>query len=195
MCSIMFQQVQTLMNNMKRRLRKGVKTYRTEMFACGAARRSGPFTGSEPAGERFARILVRPTRSTISEFRTELTGLTQCGLHAGVGFAEARRTPAAEHPTGRHPWAGRGDDDRHRFTRQCRATRTPYPFGRHHTNAKAASPRRTACAADPASRRPWRSAGLPLEGRHHWGEDDAWNIAALSPPPVRADRPAPASAA
>jgi inhibitor of KinA sporulation pathway (predicted exonuclease) len=22
-------------------------------------------------------------------------------------------------------------------------------------------------------------AGLPLEGRHHRGEDDAWNIAAL----------------
>ncbi|GGM19564.1 hypothetical protein GCM10010129_74870 [Streptomyces fumigatiscleroticus] len=24
-----------------------------------------------------------------------------------------------------------------------------------------------------------RLAGLPLEGRHHRGEDDAWNIAAL----------------
>ncbi|GCB43383.1 exonuclease [Streptomyces sp. NL15-2K] len=24
-----------------------------------------------------------------------------------------------------------------------------------------------------------RIAGLPLEGRHHRGEDDAWNIAAL----------------
>ncbi len=23
------------------------------------------------------------------------------------------------------------------------------------------------------------TAGLPLEGRHHRGEDDAWNIAAL----------------
>jgi inhibitor of KinA sporulation pathway (predicted exonuclease) len=24
-----------------------------------------------------------------------------------------------------------------------------------------------------------QNAGLPLEGRHHRGEDDAWNIAAL----------------
>ena len=131
--------------------------------------------------ERIARhrILVRPVRSSVSEFCTELTGLTQHEVDRGVGFAEACRLLAAEHHAGSRPWASWGDYDRNQFTRQCQSTRTPYPFGRHHTNAKAAFTEAHGLRKRPGMAQALEIAGLRLEGRHHRGEHDAWNIAAL----------------
>jgi inhibitor of KinA sporulation pathway (predicted exonuclease) len=131
--------------------------------------------------ERLARhrILVRPARSTVSEFCTELTGLTQHEVDGGVSFAEACRLLAAEHHAGSRPWASWGDYDRNQFTRQCRDTRTPYPFGRHHTNAKAAFTEAYGLRKRPGMAQALEFAGRRLEGRHHRGEDDAWNIAGL----------------
>ncbi|MCX4546331.1 3'-5' exonuclease [Streptomyces sp. NBC_01565] len=125
------------------------------------------------------RILVRPVRSTVSAFCTELTGLTQDEVDRGVGFAEACRLLAAEHQAGARPWVSWGDYDRHQFTRQCQATRTTYPFGRHHSNAKAVFTEAYGLRKRPGMAQALQIAGRRLEGRHHRGEDDAWNIAAL----------------
>ncbi|WP_053853030.1 3'-5' exonuclease [Streptomyces sp. NRRL B-24085] len=125
------------------------------------------------------RILVRPARSEVSAFCTELTGLTQEEVDAGLPFGEACRLLAAEHASGARPWASWGDYDRHQFTRQCGATGTPYPFGRRHTNAKAVFTEVHGLRKRPGMAQALALAGLPLEGRHHRGEDDAWNIAAL----------------
>ncbi|GII96205.1 3'-5' exonuclease [Sinosporangium siamense] len=125
------------------------------------------------------RILVRPRHSTVSPFCTDLTGLTQAEVDKGVDFAEACRLLAKEHHAGRRAWASWGDYDRKQFTRQCEASPADYPFGRRHINAKAvfaeafALPRRVGMA------QALEIAGLPLEGRHHRGDDDAWNIATL----------------
>ncbi|MCX5209041.1 exonuclease domain-containing protein [Kitasatospora sp. NBC_00240] len=133
------------------------------------------------SGERVGRhrILVRPSRSAVSGFCTELTGLTQAEVDTGLGFTEACRLLAAEHRAGVRPWASWGDYDRHQFTRQCAATRTEYPFGRAHTNAKAVFTEAHGLRRRPGMAQALEIAGLPLEGRHHRGEDDAWNIAAL----------------
>ncbi|MEV7729733.1 3'-5' exonuclease [Streptomyces sp. NPDC087917] len=133
------------------------------------------------AGERVGRhrVLVRPVRSAVGSFCTELTGLTQEEVDTGLGFADACRLLAAEHRAGERAWASWGDYDRHQFTRQCRAADTAYPFGRRHTNAKAAFTEAHGLRKRPGMAQALRIAGLPLEGRHHCGEDDAWNIAAL----------------
>ncbi|WP_418955452.1 exonuclease domain-containing protein [Streptomyces tritici] len=133
------------------------------------------------AGRRLERhrVLVRPERSRVSAFCTELTGLTQEEVEGGVGFAEACRLLAREHGAGLRPWASWGDYDRHQFTRQCGATGVRYPFGRVHTNAKAVFTEAYGLRKRPGMARALSLAGLPLEGRHHRGEDDAWNIAAL----------------
>jgi len=133
------------------------------------------------AGERVSRhgVLVRPERSVVSEFCTELTGLTQEQVDGGISFAEACRLLAARYAAGRRPWASWGDYDRHQFTRQCGATGTPYPFGQRHTNAKLVFTQAYGLRRRPGMAQALRVAGLPLEGRHHRGEDDAWNIAAL----------------
>ncbi|MFH8283464.1 exonuclease domain-containing protein [Streptomyces antibioticus] len=129
------------------------------------------------------RILVRPSRSTVSPFCTELTGLTQAEVDRGVPFAEACRTLAEEYEAGVRPWASWGDYDRHQFARQSKADGVAYPFGhpaeRTHTNAKAVFTTSYGLRRRPGMSQALEIAGLPLEGRHHRGEDDAWNIAAL----------------
>ncbi|WP_370113958.1 exonuclease domain-containing protein [Streptacidiphilus sp. MAP12-33] len=132
-------------------------------------------------GERVAkhRLVVRPARSRVSPFCTELTGLTQREVDGGVSFAEACRWLAAEHAAGVRPWASWGDYDRHQFTRQCGATGVAYPFGARHTNAKAVFTEANGLRKRPGMAQALSRAGLPLEGRHHCGADDAWNIAAL----------------
>ncbi|WP_399881287.1 exonuclease domain-containing protein [Streptomyces sp. BBFR51] len=135
--------------------------------------------------ERVARhrILVRPARSRVSAFCTELTGLTQAEADRGVPLARACETLVREHGAGARPWASWGDYDRGQFVRQCAADGVPYPFGhpaeRTHTNAKAVFTEAHGLRRRPGMARALEIAGLPLEGRHHRGVDDAWNIAAL----------------
>ncbi|MER7275468.1 3'-5' exonuclease [Dactylosporangium sp. NPDC000244] len=123
------------------------------------------------------RIMVRPARSAVSAFCTELTGITPAEAAAGLSFAEACERLRTVHRSDSRPWASWGDYDRKQFERQCQG-RQRYPFGSDHTNAKAVFAdahglRRQGMAGA------LQTAGLPLEGRHHNGADDAWNIAAL----------------
>jgi inhibitor of KinA sporulation pathway (predicted exonuclease) len=123
------------------------------------------------------RIMVCPARSTVSPFCTELTGITQAEVDGGLPFAEACARLVRGHHSDSRPWASWGDYDRRQFERQCVGA-VRYPFGSRHTNAKvrfaeAHDVRRQGMAGA------LRIAGLPLEGRHHNGADDAWNIAAL----------------
>ncbi|WP_141578045.1 3'-5' exonuclease [Actinomadura sp. WMMA1423] len=125
------------------------------------------------------RILVRPARSSVSAFCTELTGLTPAEVEGGVDFREACAVLEREHRSRFRAWASWGDYDRRQFERQCSDGRVSYPFGSRHTNAK-----RTFTDCFGLRRKPGMSAalehaGLPLEGRHHSGADDAWNIGAL----------------
>ncbi|HKD87867.1 MAG TPA: 3'-5' exonuclease [Streptosporangiaceae bacterium] len=125
------------------------------------------------------RMLIRPARSVVSAFCTELTGLTQSEVEGGVEFWEACALLERDHWSRSRAWASWGDYDRKQFERQCSAGRVSYPFSSRHTNAKQAF---TGCFG--LHRKLGMSAaldhaGLALEGRHHSGADDAWNIAAL----------------
>ncbi|GAA5215623.1 3'-5' exonuclease [Streptomyces thinghirensis] len=137
------------------------------------------------ARERVSRhrVLVRPARSRVSAFCTELTGITQAEADRGVSFAQACATLVREHGAGVRPWASWGDYDRRQFVRQCAADGVPHPFGhppeRTHTNAKAVFTDAHGLRRRPGMARALELAGLSLEGRHHRGVDDAWNIAAL----------------
>jgi inhibitor of KinA sporulation pathway (predicted exonuclease) len=131
--------------------------------------------------ERVAkhRILVRPQRSEVSAFCTQLTGLTQAEVDTGVSFAEACQTLAKDHRAGKLGWASWGDYDRKQFTRQCDATNVTYPFGQRHINAKATFAQAYGLPRPVGMAQALKIAELPLEGRHHRGDDDAWNIAKL----------------
>jgi inhibitor of KinA sporulation pathway (predicted exonuclease) len=125
------------------------------------------------------RILVRPARSAVSAYCTELTGLTQEEVDTGAGFAEACALLESRHLSRSRAWASWGDYDRRQFERQCAAGDVSYPFGSGHTDAKKAYTEAYGLTRTLGMKAALHHAGLPLEGRHHSGVDDAWNIAAL----------------
>lgn len=125
------------------------------------------------------RVLVRPEHSEVSPFCTELTGLTASEVSAGVSFEEACNVLVTQYQTDKNPWASWGDYDRKQFLRQCEAYGVTYPFGEVHVNAKARFTDVRGLRRRPGMARALELAGLPLQGRHHSGADDAWNIGAL----------------
>jgi inhibitor of KinA sporulation pathway (predicted exonuclease) len=74
-------------------------------------------------------ILVRPLRSTVSAFCTELTTLTQVDVEAAVRLAQACQGLAQEHHASSRLWTSYGDYDRQQFMRNCDEFGLPYLFG------------------------------------------------------------------
>lgn len=85
----------------------------------------------------------------------------------------------SEHYSRSRTWASWGDYDRNQFVRQCSATNVPYPFGNRHVNAKRLFSQVNGLKRKLGMAQALQHAGISLEGRHHSGIDDAWNIAAL----------------
>lgn len=117
------------------------------------------------AGERLARhrILVRPVRSTVSEFCTELTGLTPHEVDQGA--ASPRRASCWRPSTAQAP--GRGSVGA--TTTETSSPGSARPHGRPTPSAattptpRRSLPRRMVCANVPAWHRPWRSPGGGLK--------------------------------
>ncbi|MEF2279992.1 3'-5' exonuclease [Deinococcus sp. YIM 134068] len=131
--------------------------------------------------ERVARhrLLVCPQRSEVSAFCTTLTGWTAEELEGGLSFRGACQLLQRDHHADLRAWASWGDYDRRQFERQCLAEDVPYPFRNRHTNVKAEYSRAHGLTRKLGMAEALAYARLPLEGRHHRGEDDAWNIGAL----------------
>jgi inhibitor of KinA sporulation pathway (predicted exonuclease) len=129
-------------------------------------------------GERRS-ILVRPEHSEVSPFCTELTTLTAADVESGVDFATACATLRKELRSEQRVWASYGDYDRRQFQRQCADAGVRYPFGIRHLNVKTLFALGWGLAEEVGMDEALRLADLPLEGTHHRGVDDAWNIAAL----------------
>ncbi|GGO29888.1 3'-5' exonuclease [Deinococcus humi] len=125
------------------------------------------------------RLLVRPQRSTISAFCTQLTGLQAHDVDDGLTFRDVCLALERQHRASSRSWASWGDYDRKQFERQCRVERVPYPFSSRHTNVKTAFSKAFELNKKLGMHEALEHASLPLEGRHHRGDDDAWNIGSL----------------
>jgi inhibitor of KinA sporulation pathway (predicted exonuclease) len=124
-------------------------------------------------------LLVRPERSQVSPFCTQLTTLTQAEVETGLPFREACALLKRQYTAKDRIWASYGEYDRRQFERQCAARGVPYPFGARHLNVKTLFALVHALPAEVGMAEALALAGLPLEGTHHRGADDAWNIARL----------------
>lgn len=124
-------------------------------------------------------MLVKPVASTISPFCTRLTTLTPILVSTqGLEFAAACRILVEEYSARNTLWASWGGYDQKIFRRQCRRLGVSYPFGKKHMNFRSvfadySGGHRYGMA------RALEWAGLELQGTHHRGHDDAWNIARL----------------
>ena len=132
-------------------------------------------------GERLEKrsILVKPERSKVSEFCTKLTTLTQAQVDQGISFAEACSILKEEYGSQDKIWASYGDYDRLQFERQCQYRRNMYPFGTRHINVKTLFAIIYLLPREVGMAKALELLGTPLEGTHHRGVDDAWNIAGI----------------
>lgn len=133
------------------------------------------------SGERRQkrRTLVRPTRSTVSEFCTQLTTLTQAQVETGVSFSRVCSLLQDEYRASERVWASYGDYDRNQFQRQCYTSGIVYPFGASHINIKTLFALTHKLRYEVGLPQALEMLDLPLEGAHHRGGDDAWNAAAI----------------
>ena len=124
-------------------------------------------------------VLVKPSRSEVSAFCTELTGHTAQGLAEGLTFAQACDVLRHEYHADSRPWASWGDYNWKMLRGQCERSGVPYPLNNKHTNAKKVFTKAHQLKKRPGMAQALELVGLPLEGRHHNGADDTWNIAAI----------------
>ncbi|MGD2206058.1 MAG: 3'-5' exonuclease [Anaerolineae bacterium] len=132
-------------------------------------------------GERWENrsILVKPTHSTISDYCTELTTLTQENVDAGIPLRGACHILVEEYRSKERLWASYGDYDRRQFQRECEARGIEYPFGPGHINVKSLFAAIHNLPKEPPLDQALKMLGFPMEGTHHRGGDDAWNIARI----------------
>jgi inhibitor of KinA sporulation pathway (predicted exonuclease) len=129
-------------------------------------------------GERRS-LIVRPERSSVSEFCTQLTTLTHDDVDKGISFADACTILRKDFSSRERTWASYGDFDRRQFERQCEVTSIPFPFGPTHLNVKNLFALSLQLGHEVGMAEALERLGLSLEGTHHRGGDDAWNIAAI----------------
>jgi inhibitor of KinA sporulation pathway (predicted exonuclease) len=124
-------------------------------------------------------ILVKPTRSRVSEFCTKLTSLGSADLEDAGTLADAVGILKREYRAIDRLWGSWGDYDRRQVERVCKELTVPYPFGRSHVNIKTLYALAHGDEKEMGLDEAFAREGRELEGRHHRGVDDAWNIAGL----------------
>ncbi len=124
-------------------------------------------------------IMVKPVRSRVSEFCTSLTTLTNDDVVGAGSLADAVSILKKEYRALDRLWGSWGDYDRRQFEIVCRELTVPYPFGRSHLNIKTLFAIAHGDDAEIGLDTAFQRLGMTMEGTHHRGIDDAWNIAGI----------------
>lgn len=125
-------------------------------------------------------ILVKPERSEISAFCTELTTITPELIAAeGLSYKEACALIRKEYQGQSRAWASFGAYDLKHIQRQCQEMGVGYPLSPSHINVKTLFALKNGLNHELGMAGALEHLGLPLEGTHHRGVDDARNIAKI----------------
>ncbi|MCH2195336.1 3'-5' exonuclease [Kordia sp.] len=125
-------------------------------------------------------ILIKPERSEISEFCTELTTITKELIDTeGISFQEACTKLRVEYNPKQYTWASYGQYDLNMLKRQCKLRNTEYPMGQQHINVKTMFTEVKVLRKKVGMKGALNILKIPLDGTHHRGIDDARNIAKI----------------
>ncbi len=125
-------------------------------------------------------LLVKPERSTISAFCTQLTTITPELVAAeGMTFAEACQMLETRYESRGRLWASWGNYDRKLFQQQTTSMNVRYPFSDSHVNIRKLYTKNEKQRHLPGMIQALQMLEIPPEGTHHRGHDDAWNIAKI----------------
>lgn len=129
--------------------------------------------------DRKRSLLIKPMRSKVSEFCTDLTSITPEMVANGMTYKEACQVLEDAYESREHLWASWGDYDRRMLRWESREFNVPYPLTDEHLNLK----QLYADLRNKGKRRGMvpalRQEEMEIEGRHHRGHDDAWNTARI----------------
>ena len=130
------------------------------------------------SGQRLEKvsILVKPEHSSLSEFCSKFTHLTQEQVNKGISFKEACSLLKIKYLTKKRTWASYGDYDRLQFDKQCKLYNVEYPFSSTHINIKNLFAIKKKLHQEVGMLKALEILNLPHEGLHHKAIDDAWNI-------------------
>lgn len=137
--------------------------------------------------------VVSPRFTKVSPFCTELTGWTQHAVDHGSDITIALKNIELDYGISKHHvWASYGEYDRVKLSSDLGQsgglhalygiTREKNPFAqmRSHLNIKTLMALKENLKKELGMARALQFYGLELQGRHHNGADDAWNIAQIT---------------
>lgn len=125
-------------------------------------------------------IYVTPKHSKISNFCYKLTGISQEFLDSNaLPFWKACNILMKEYNSKSKVWASYGEYDLRMFDEQCYRENVNYPFGGKHINVKTLFALKYAFEKEVGMIDALKILKFPLEGRHHCGCDDSYNIAKI----------------
>ena len=132
----------------------------------------------EPVDEfqTFVQPVLHPQ---LTRFCTELTSIRQADVDDAPEFPEALRA-LQEWMPGPVRFGSWGAYDKKQFEQDARLHDVKLPFGKGHLNLKQMFADRQGCRPM-GMKGALRRVGIPLQGTHHRGIDDARNIAKLLP--------------
>ena len=125
-------------------------------------------------------ILIKPEHSQVSPFCTELTTITQELLdREGISFVEACEILRTQYQGHQHTWASYGQYDLNMMKKQTKYRDIEYPLSQNHINVKELFAKTKGLSKKVGMKGALDILGIPLEGTHHRGVDDAKNIAKI----------------
>lgn len=122
---------------------------------------------------------VRPERSRISPFCTELTGWTWEALRHAPPLQGALSQLVEAYGPKNKLWVSWGEGDRTCLERVCAEQSLKYPFSGRHLNLKTMFALLLGLKGEVGLAKALEMAKIEPEGRAHNGADDAWNTAKL----------------
>lgn len=125
-------------------------------------------------------IFVRPQKIDISEYCTNLTGITEQQIRQyGIPFNDACNRIKEEYGPKSKIWASYGEYDKKMFRLECERKNVEYPFSDVHFNVKILFTLLSKLNKSMGTRASLEKLNLQFDGRQHSGKDDAYNIAKI----------------
>ena len=124
-------------------------------------------------------ILVKPQKSTISDFCTELTTITADMVKDARTYPEALAYIKSKYKPQDLPWGSYGDYDRNQLRKNDELYNVRNPFSQTHQNVKNLFALKYGLKWEIGMDKALSHLGWKLEGVHHRGGDDSLNIAKI----------------
>lgn len=130
-------------------------------------------------------IIVKPEKSEISYFCTDLTSITPEMVEQGISLKEACYVLRNKYHSQNRPWASFGNYDRLKFEKECASKEIEYPFSQNHFNIKSLFALKYGLTKEIGLARAIDymhdnvDNNIKFEGKQHRGMVDAWNIATI----------------